>query len=171
MNPEERAVHDAFFGEGSMRSSILILCENNTGAQDHITKTISTMLTRPLTLQLTSIGWQPFKGKDTMFPFHMMNEHQRTVFRRLLEDKDAWNTYEHAIVFRKSTQSAMLSHLDVLESLCNIVLESPTYTDKRIRVALCNILLQRIQASIPIDKGTQMKLNERLFKDQDIAAK
>jgi hypothetical protein len=33
------------------------------------------------------------------------------------------------------------------------------------RVALCNILLQRLQASVPLSKGVQARLNERLFRE------
>jgi hypothetical protein len=51
----------------------------------------------------------------------------------------------------------------VLEALCASVLASTAYPDKRLRVAICNILLQRVQASIPIERGVQTVLNQRLF--------
>ena len=56
-----------------------------------------------------------------------------------------------------------LKALDVLEALCTSVLTSTAYADKRLRVAVCNILLQRVQASIPIDRSVQAALNAKLF--------
>ena len=50
----------------------------------------------------------------------------------------------------------------VLVALCSKVFESSAHPDPRRRVALCNIILQRVQGYIPIDKPVQRQLNEWL---------
>jgi hypothetical protein len=69
--------------------------------------------------------------------------------------------YEHALMQRERGEA--LRPLDVLEALCATVLASAAYPDRRLRVAICNILLQRVQARVTLDKHTQASLNERLF--------
>ena len=64
---------------------------------------------------------------------------------------------------RGAVGGGLLKPLDVLSALCSLVLSSNAYPDKRLRVAICNILLQRVQARVTLDKHTQAALNQRLF--------
>ncbi len=165
-----------FFGEfTTMQRSISILCESNTKQHtDTVTSTVLAMLTTHLQIYLTAVGWQPFKSKDLTYPYAQMTSEQKAVFRAALTGSEApggegggrrWGVFEHAMAFRRplSSPPIQLRPLDVLSALCGSVLNSHVYHDKRLRVAVCNILLQRVQASIPLDKHTQAALNERLF--------
>lgn len=174
MSEEMTELVRAFFGDSSrMQRSINVLCENNLKQNtDTVTPTILTMLTCPLQIQLTAIGLQPFKSKDLTYPYNQMTEEQRQVFRNTISGEynqgnihKHWNVFEHAMVYRRRAGEApvLLRSLDVLGALCSLVLSSQAYQDKRLRVAVCNILLQRVQASVPLDKHTQSSLNERLF--------
>lgn len=182
---------DAFFGtRPRMQASIAILCDSihsNSNRTNHATKqeqggkpktghthasgdpvtqTILLMLSSPVHIQLTVVGWQPLRGRELTFPFHLMTSEQKQALKALIEGEPAkWMVYEHAMTYRRpaTDQAITLDALDVLGALCSSILASTTYKDRRLRVAVCNILLQRVQASIPIDKHTQAALNARLF--------
>jgi hypothetical protein len=177
----EKAVLDSFFGtQMNMQNSIAVLCDSihndNTKttrgkgttcpATDPVTQTVLMILSSTIHIQMTVVGWQPLKGRDLTFPFHLMSLEQKQALKNLIEGEPTrWNIYEHAMSYRRQSQSPLptLSPLDVLEALCTSILASSVYQDKKLRVAVCNILLQRVQASIPIDKQTQAALNTRLF--------
>lgn len=153
----------AFFGPEALPATLAVLCQQNTEAADQIASTLVTALTCPLQIHLTAVGWQPFRGKALTIPYPSMTAPQRQALLALFQGDQGLHAYEHALVLRRTAAPVRLDTLDVLEALCATVLASPAYTDRRLRVALCNILLQRIQASVPLDKGTQAKLNARLF--------
>jgi len=159
---------EAFFSPSELPNTLAVLYESNTRAQDPIAQTVSVMLTVPVHVQLTAAGWQPFKGKELTFPFHKMSEDQRAIWRDLLDNPDCWNVYEHAMNLQDQRDMPHLKAIDVLEAMCSTILESQSYPDKKLRVVICNILLQRVQASIPIDKSTQALLNERLFTQSGV---
>jgi hypothetical protein len=162
--PEGLVTH--FFARGEqMERSICVLC-SNAHEGDHIVSTLGIMLTRPLQLTLTSVGLQPFQGRELTFPYHMMSQGQRRFLSDLLgilPEAGLWNKFESALVYNVRSY-ATLDPADVLESFCAHILRTKVLHDLRTRVALCNILLQRMQASVPISKGVQAQLNARLFQ-------
>jgi len=161
--PELAEVVPAFFGPEALPSTLAVLCQQNAEAQDQIASTLIVALTCPLQIHLTAVGWQPFRAKALTIPYPSMTARQRQALLALLQGEHALHAYEHALVVRRSAAPVRLDPLDVLEALCATILASPAYPDRRLRVALCNILLQRVQASVPIDKGLQARLNARLF--------
>jgi len=158
-----QGVCEAFFEPiATMQTTLAVLCDcQQTPGTDPVTQTVLTMLTCPLQLQLTAIGWQPFKGKELTYPFQRMTPMQRETLKEALTGMK-WSAYEHALV-QTRVRRPPLRPLDVLEALCVTILHSGAYTDRRLRVAVCNILLQRVQANLPVDKGTLRALNARLF--------
>jgi hypothetical protein len=160
-----RVVTLFFEGLATMQRTLAILCESNNrqAGADVVTQTILMLLTSPLHMQLTAIGWQPLKGRDITFPYSHMTIEQKQAFRELVGDGSNWHSYEHALVLRRRLKTVQLEPLDVLEALCASVLASTAYPDKRMRVAICNILLQRVQASVPIERSVQTALNAKLF--------
>lgn len=153
-----------FFGSNeTMQKTLAVLCESNHKLQgDVVTQTVLTMLSAPIQVQLTAVGWQPFKGRELTLPYTRMTIDQRQAFKALLDERPGrWQAYEHAIIYRHPF--APLKQLQVLEALCSNVLASAAYSDKRQRLAICNILLQRVQANTPIERSVQSALNERLF--------
>jgi len=48
--------------------------------------------------------------------------------------------------------------------MCRSILASGIHEDSRIKVGVCNILLQRVQNSITITKAVQQELNALLFQ-------
>lgn len=159
----ESDVHQAFFSKDVLASTLCVLCHNTKHPTDPITHTLLTMLMCNMNIQLTAVGMQPFRSKDLTFPYHSMTTHQRESLLALVQDKTKWNVYEDTMTYRCHTSVFRMDSLDVLEALCTTVLSSPTYADQRMRVVICNILLQRVQASVPLEKSVQLQLNARLF--------
>ena len=164
MDSNELELVNAFFSKDSLLSSLCVLCKINKNNPDPISQTIITILNCPIHIQLTLIGLQPFQGRDITFPYNMMTSHQRDCIKDMVVSTPSkWNTYEHAMVFKRSGSPILLKPIDVLIELCSMILSSKIYEDKRLRVAICNIILQRIQANIPLDKTLQTQLNEHVF--------
>ena len=160
-----QAVCQAFFEPiSAMQTTLAVLCDcQQIPGTDPVTQTVLTMLMCPVQLQLTAIGWQPFKGKELTYPFQRMTAEQRETLKTALTAEGVkWNAYEHALVQTRARRPPLRA-LDVLEALCVTILHSAAYSDRRLRVAVCNILLQRVQANLPVDKGTLRALNARLF--------
>ena len=155
-----------FFGDtDTMQRTLAVLCESNHKQQaDTVTQTVLLLLGSPVHVQLTAIGWQPLKGRELTFPYMQMTLEQRMALKALLDEgAGMWHVYERAMMYRRAGPPVHLKPLPVLEALCTSVLASVAYPDKRVRVAICNILLQRVQANIPIERSVQAALNARLF--------
>lgn len=170
MTAQEKHKHllSLFFEEGeTMQRTLAVLCESNHSKQhaDMVTHTVLMLLNSHVHIQLTAVGWQPLKGKELTYPYMQMSLPQRQALVALLDEgQERWQVYEHAMIFRDPLCPAIhLKPLNVLEALCTSVMNSTAYSDKRLRVAICNILLQRVQASIPIERSVQTVLNQRLF--------
>ena len=167
-----QTVRRAFFQPLSrMQESLAILCDGQQPqSSDPVTHTVLTMLSCPIHIQLTAIGWQPFKGKELTFPYQRMTSEQRDVLRAALPASPSaslWRVHEHAITYHPRAPPENLKAIDVLEALCTTILRGKAYADRRLRVAVCNILLQRVQSSVQIDKGTLRTLNTILFPAQE----
>ena len=167
-----QTVRQAFFEPMSrMQESLAILCDGQQQqSSDPVTHTVLTMLSCPIHIQLTAIGWQPFKGKELTFPYQRMTSEQKDLLRAVLPASPTaarWRVHEHAITYHQRTSPEILKAIDVLEALCTTILQGKAYADRRLRVAVCNILLQRIQTSVQIDKGTLRTLNTILFPAQE----
>lgn len=170
-------VMKAFFvPQARMRATIAILCDcHATPPADPVTHTVLTMLACPIQMQLTAIGWQPFKGKDLTMPYHRMTSDQKEVIKAILLDESRrcqWGVFEHALVIHdgrrgESLPQPKLPVIDILEATCSTILQSRAYADRRARVAICNIVLQRVQSNVAVDKGVLRELNERLFHSRE----
>ena len=130
---------------------------------DPITATVIAFLTSPLQLALTEVGALLFQGRGTLiYPYNLMTERQKAFVRRALDQRGEWNIYHDTVVFRRSKSTLLLPPARVLLAFCAKVLESSVHPDPQRRVALCNIILQRVQGYVRIDKPVQRELNDWL---------
>lgn len=135
----------------------------STDMHDPITSTVVTFLTCPLQLGLTEVGATFFQGRAAMvYPYNLMSERQRGFVRECIGRREEWNLFNEAVVFRKSRTPLKLNPAAVLTALCTKVFESSVHPDPKRRVALCNIILQRVQGYVAIDKPVQRQLNQWL---------
>jgi hypothetical protein len=142
---------------------------------DPITSTAITFLTCPLQLGLTEVGAMLFQGRSSLvYPYNLMSDRQKGFIREALSRRAEWNLFNEAVVFRRTPAQQQqgggrapgagltLAPAAVLVALCSKVFESAAHPDPKRRVALCNIILQRVQGYIPIDRPVQRELNEWL---------
>lgn len=133
---------------------------------DPITATTIIFLTCPLQLGLTEVGAMLFQGyANLVFPFNLMSERQKAFLRACLERTAEWSILNEAVVFKKKRggPAKCLSPSSVLLCLCHKLLEGHQRSQQRL--AVCNIILQRVQGYVPIDKPVQRQLNEWLAKN------
>jgi len=142
------------------------------GRHDPITSTAITFLTCQLQLGLTEVGAMLFQGRSSLvYPYNLMSDKQKDFIREALSRRAEWNLFNNAVVFRKTPHQPRpgggpggltLAPTAVLVALCSKIFESTAHPDPKRRVALCNIILQRVQGYIPIDRPVQKELNEWL---------
>ncbi len=149
---------------------------NEECPHDPITATLIIFLTCPVQLALTEVGAMLFQGHSFLvYPFNLMESRQRDFLRRCLERQQEWNIYNGAIVFRqpKGQGNLTLSSSSVLLAFCQKVIHAPqsqageSSLSPSQRLAICNIILQRVQGYVQIEKQVQKELNEWLKGSAD----
>jgi len=138
---------------------------------DPITATAIVFLTCPLQLGLTEVGAMLFQGHASLvLPYTLMSERQKSFVRDCLDRREEWNVYNDCLLFRrpKGEPQRTLGQACVLSSLCGKILSASTDRDVRQRLALCNIILQRVQGYVTIEKQVQRELNEWLAGRGDL---
>ena len=149
---------------------------NADSKYDPITATVIIFLNCPLQLGLTEVGAMLFQNHASLvFPFNLMSERQKTYLRACLERPSEWSVLNNAVVFKKrrGEPSRTLAPSAVLLSLCRKMLDQQDTSAKRSpqqRLAVCNIILQRVQGYVPIDKPIQKQLNEWLASNAELIA-
>ena len=155
-----------FFDPDGIQRMLTFLCNARLPSNwDPVTSTVVDMLSGRLQFCLTSEGLCPFRGKaDMVFPYHMMNQRQKNFLRDALSVRSSFFVCNDAVVFHPTPGATeRLEHLCVLEGVCSRILASNIHEEHRVRVGVCNIILQRVQSVLPISRHIQQKLNAVLF--------
>ena len=143
-----------------------------TARQDSITMIVSALLTATLDLQLVVNGIIFFRNKEIVYPYTCMTEVQREILLRMMRDpelKTRWNHHELCLIWKtrplvsQEQRDIFLNPVQVLHVVCELVMSSKQYSDKRSRLAICNIVLQRLHSQVNMTAAIQKKLNELLF--------
>lgn len=162
----EDTMIDVFFDSDGLQRMLTFMCNARLpGSWDPVTSTVVDMLTGKLQFCLTSEGLLPFRGKaDLVFPFHMMSQKQKNFLRDALSVRSSYCVCNGAVVFHATPGvPERLDHLKVLDGVCSRILASRVHEEHRVRVGVCNIILQRVQSIVPISRGVQQRLNSVLF--------
>jgi hypothetical protein len=155
-----------FFDSDGIQRMLTFLCNARLPSNcDPVTSTVVDMLTGRLQFCLTSEGLSPFRGKaDMVFPYHMMNQRQKNFLRDALSVRSSYYVCNDAVVFHVAPGALeRLDHLGVLEGVCSRIIASNVHEEHRVRVGVCNIILQRVQSVVPISRHVQQRLNAVLF--------
>ncbi len=167
----EAAILDTFLDVDSLARLLPYFCKIEAESPRHpqydpITSAVLTFLTAPLQLCLTEVGAAPFLGHTALvYPYSLMTIRQRAFLRTALDRPAEWGIVNGAIVFHRSLKEpVVLPPRAVLTALCSKVFDSSLHTNERARVAICNIILQRVQGSLPISRPVQRELNEWLSR-------
>lgn len=152
---------------------------------DPITATAIVFLTCPLQLGLTEVGAMVFQGHASLvYPYSLMSDRQKQFVRECLSRRSEWSICNGCVLFRRSkpdskeTARRTLQQSTVLVALCDRIANSASgrraaeggAADQggRGRLALCNIILQRLQGYVTIHKPVQKELNDWLASRKDI---
>jgi hypothetical protein len=167
---EEKLV-SLFFSGASLQRCLAAFCRD-CPASDPILHVLLTAINTPVQIQLTVVGLQPFQGAEFTLSYHKMSPEQRAFLLELTTADGRWSVHETSMLWRRRGARITLAPVDVLDAVCAQMLAArKTHPDPRARVAICNILLQRAQASTPLPPALQAELNARLFpKQEDPAA-
>lgn len=160
---ESRVVAELFDAE-SLLGVLPYMCKIESESarlqHDPITSAVAAFLKCPLQLSLTEVGVMPFAGRAALvYPYNLMTERQKQFLRDCLALTDEWNVYNDTVVFKRSKEPVMLPPGEVLIAACQKIYESRVHEDPRVRVGVCNVVLQRVQGHIAIDKPVQRELN------------
>jgi hypothetical protein len=153
----------AFFEGDSLAKILVYLCNTRApDAWDPVTATVLDFLTGRLQLCLNSTGLLPFRGRaELVYPFHMMTPPQKAFLRAALDDRSNFCVCNDALLFHQACPDR-LEPVPVLTALCNSVLSSKIHDEHKVRLGICNILLQRVQSVVPISRSVQQDLNATL---------
>jgi hypothetical protein len=155
-----------FFDHEGLQRILTFLCNARPpGTWDPVTATVLDLLTGKLHFCLTSSGLAPFKGRPSMiYPYHMMTGPQKDFLRSKLSDRASYCVCNDAVLFHAGPDfQEKLDPVSVLEALCSRILASNVHSDHKVRVGVCNIILQRVQSVVPISRNVQQQLNTVLF--------
>ena len=156
---------------------------------DPITATAIVFLTCPLQLGLTEVGAMVFQGHASLvYPYSLMSDRQKQFVRECLSRRSEWSICNGCVLFRRSKPDCKdqprrtLQQSTVLVALCDRIANSASgrraaadssgqHADQagRGRLALCNIILQRLQGYVTIHKPVQKELNDWLASRKDIS--
>lgn len=145
-----------------------VLPRNNTKT-DPISHTAIIFMTSPLSLSMNEVGIRLFKKHCTiLFPYSLMTQDQKECVTRCLRKRSEWVVTNNTIVFHTSATQRFIPPIDILIALCDKILTSGKAYDDKIKMGLCNIILQRVRGSIQIETPVQRQLNEWFAKRQAV---
>jgi hypothetical protein len=156
----------AFFDPEGLQRFVTYLCNARApGNWDPVTATMLDLLTGRLQFCLTGAGLVPFKGKAALvYPYHMMTQEQRGFLRGALGKRARYTVCNSSVVFHACQgDPERLSPVEALSALCERILASKIHPEHRVRVGVCNIILQRVQGVVPLSRNVQQSLNTVLF--------
>jgi hypothetical protein len=165
----ENLILDTFFDHDSLGCIIPYFCQCMTEKKekmkmDPISSVMIVFLNTPIHLIVHETGVSLFSGKSTMiYPYYNMSEKQKQCIIELCQQPSEYNILNQTIVFKRTPNHSILAPIDTaLQVMCSKILASKYITDKKTQIAVCNIIMQRLQGYIPISSVVQKNLNEWL---------
>ena len=137
---------------------------------DPISNAVSLCLTRPLALVLNEIGAMPFQDRPhIVFPYSKMTDTQRAFVHACIQHRNEWRICNETLTFNRGKIPVHINPETVLTTTCELIMTAPSSHDTATKIALCNIILQRVQSHFPLDAHKQEIINAcmRKFKSQE----
>lgn len=159
---ESRGIEQILSGARSYRTSA-----NQTEKQmDPISNAVSLCLTRPLYFVINEIGVMPFQDRPhIVIPFSLMTARQKEFIHACIQHNNEWKICNETLVFHRCKMPLYVNPEKVLTCFCDLIMTAPTSShDTNTRIALCNIILQRIQSHFPLDAFKQESINAFMIK-------
>lgn len=168
-----------FFEGENLQKMLTYMCNACTmEITDPIPTTLTMFLTSNITLALTKVGLMPFKDMPmAIYPYARMTNEQKQL---LLEYTDAIEREQAGSIStqmgggcvlaltKKACPVHYLNDADVLSVFCQTVMTHESHTCEKTRLAICNIVLQRLSVNVGIARETMQKIYASLGKaDRD----
>lgn len=147
-------------------------------ATDPITDVACAMIRAPLEISVSSLGLVMFKDvPNIVLPFGQMRPEQKLCLHELISDPGP----DRAVVSRSSclcvtfpgeTKSRRLDVKDVLIAVCSAIMNGSGVgvVSPRTKLALCNLVLQRIGSVVHISHEVFVFLYERMHENFSVEA-
>jgi hypothetical protein len=164
-------------GEGLQRMYVYMCGESLGDVMDPASNIACMMASTPITITITEVGIAPFKDRMThIYPYSKMDQAQiayiKTIVNDCLDDNIAPSINCSSsiqmgggcillVALQQKTARFLKGHF-VLTAMCNAICNNMTHSDKSNRIGMCNIIIQRIYASIHLSKDTQRYITEHL---------
>lgn len=170
------------FFTGISLQKFLIYASNHCTVeiQDPICSTVKTFLNIPVIFCLTNLGLMPFKDNSTiLFPLKHMTVTQQKFLQEYVKfikyNKIGTSAVQMggAVVLsitKCSHQPKLLDSYNVISAVLKAVIANNIYENKKTKVFICNIILQRIGVLVGITRENIKKLHENImipFCNQD----
>jgi hypothetical protein len=164
----EDDVYNAFLGSPESVGRMMVYFCNQThtvtnrGEWDPITHTILEALTSKVQLCFTADGFMPFRGKHKMiYPYSLLTLEQKEALRGALSNRMRFTVCREAIMIPQKKGLA-IDQFAVLHAICAGIIASKSHESERVRMGVCNIILQRVQSLVTVPGDVQARLNEAL---------
>eukprot|EP00961_Rhodomonas_salina_P233225 3151860-Rhodomonas_salina.1 len=128
------------------------------------------MINTPVSAVFTTTGVMPFRDcPSIMFPFVYMTQEQKSYIfeslNALTENAGRYTLRSNCVelLFDSRAGSTRLKPHDVLLCLCKAVMAGQADVDhQRKRLAMCNVLLQRVRCNVHLTHDVFVFLHQRL---------
>jgi hypothetical protein len=169
---------DLFFTGSDLANMISYFCKISVAqSRDPIADTVVVMISSPLVVMLTQVGLAPFKNNPSyVYPYKFLSDIQREFLKGFVQsitDNAATGVVSMqvgggCILYKKSStrNPVYLDSYNVITSLCNGIIGNRSKNDHRNRIAVCNVILQRIGGVVHIDRSimSRVALHLQSFK-------
>jgi hypothetical protein len=133
------------------------------------------MATTPIALTITEVGISPFKDRMTnIYPYSKMTYSQLDYIKETVNEcMDAHRSISYSsniqmgggcilLVSPKQKTQRFLKGHHIVIAMCDSICQNIHHSDAHTRIGICNILIQRIYASINLHIDTQKYITEHM---------
>ena len=166
---------ETFFSGDALQAIVCYMCNSCTmEIVDPVCSTLAMFVSTPVIFCLSNAGLMPFKNMSmAVFPYANMTNEQR-VF--LLEYIAFIREQEMGVastqmgggcvlsVSKKYGQTHSLDHVVVLGAFLSAVLAHEGYKTLDARLSICNIVLQRLGATVALSRESVLRLHQNVLK-------
>lgn len=164
---------DVFTGFYTLKLLIARACNQASPyTTDPITDVACSMIRAPLEIAVSTQGLIMFKDvPNIVLPFAYMHEYQKTYLYDLVSASSAQHTVVTrsnciCVTFTGESKTYRLDVKHVLVTICACIMnaDSVTPVSRRTKLALCNLVLQRIGSAVHISHEVFMFLYEKMHQ-------
>jgi hypothetical protein len=161
-----------FEGEALARTLAYLINHCSYDVTDPVCSTLGLFLTSPVTFAVTTVGLLPFRGVSTaVLAYTGMSAAQHAFLGRFVaflrrERLGAVSSQMGGspVVSLGRAHARSLEHVDVLGVFLRGVLASEAYPAATTRLAICDIVLQRLGATAGVSRDSLCRLHATVLK-------